>query len=76
MSFFNKLFGGGEKETFIPSADLMPEDAFWALIEASAAENGGNPGSQEEALAGLLGKAPLQDLITFQNRYSQLRGQA
>jgi hypothetical protein len=75
MGFFSKLFGSG-KNDFIPSADLMPEDKFWGLIAASRSESGGDSEGQESALTALLHELPLNDLITFQNRYRQLRGQA
>ncbi|HEY4062967.1 MAG TPA: DUF4240 domain-containing protein [Puia sp.] len=77
MGFLNKLFGGPEKDPdFTPSSDLMSEDVFWDLILTSFNEAGGNPDLQEEALAMILQKLSLQDLILFQNRYVQLRGQA
>ncbi len=75
MGLFNKLFGSG-KNAFTPSADLMPEDKFWALIADSRNESGGDTEGQESALTALLHELPLNDLITFQNRYRQLRGQA
>lgn len=77
MAFFDKIFGGGKKESdFTPSADLMPEDRFWELIVASHKRADGDPSKQESALEALLRKAPLQELVLFQNRYRQLRGQA
>jgi Protein of unknown function (DUF4240) len=54
----------------------MPEDKFWQLIAASRDESGGDSEGQESALATLLQELPLNDLITFKNRYRQLRGQA
>ena len=77
MGILDKLFGGGKKETdFRPSADLMPEDRFWELIVVSNQEAGGDPELQVAELEALLRKAPLQELILFQNRYRQLRGEA
>jgi len=64
------------KERLHSSADCMPEDKFWQLIAASRDASGGDPEGQESALAALLHELPLNDLITFQNRYRQLRGQA
>ena len=75
MGLFSKLFGSG-KNDFTPSADCMPEDKFWHLIAASRDAAGGDPEEQESALTTLLQELPLNDLITFENRYRQLRGQA
>src|SRR6202035_936121 len=77
MGIFGKLFGGGKKDpNYVPSADLMPEDTFWNLIQESRKNSGGDPDFQEEALANLLRKLPLQDIIAFQNRFHELRGRA
>jgi hypothetical protein len=75
MGFFSKLFGSGKKD-FTPSGDCMPEDKFWQLIADSRDASGGDSEGQESALTALLHELPLNDLITFQNRYRQLRGQA
>jgi hypothetical protein len=75
MGFFSKLFGSG-KNDFTPSADCMPEDRFWELIGASRDAAGGDAEEQESALTALLQELPLNDLIAFENRYRQLRGQA
>ncbi|HXB08172.1 MAG TPA: DUF4240 domain-containing protein [Puia sp.] len=77
MGFFDKLFGGSKKESgFTPSAELMPEDRFWGLIVASNEESEGDADQQEDSLRELLQELPLQEVITFQNRYRQLRGVA
>lgn len=77
MAFLDKLFGGGKKEVnFTPSAELMQEPVFWEIILTSFNEAGGETDLQEKKLTALLRKLPLQDVITFQNRYRQLRGAA
>jgi hypothetical protein len=75
MGIFSKLFGSG-KNDFTPSSECMPEDQFWQLIADARNESAGDPERQEWALTALLHTLPLGDLITFQNRYRQLRGQA
>ena len=54
----------------------MPEDQFWQLIAASRNASGGESEWQESALTALLNQLPLNELITFENRFRQLRGQA
>jgi hypothetical protein len=77
MGFLDKLFGGGKKSSdFVPSSDLMPEEKFWQLIGQSLKAADGDSSDQEHELELLLWKLPLQDLISFQNRYRQLRGAA
>jgi hypothetical protein len=77
MGLLRKLFGGGGNESdFTPTDELMGEDRFWALIAASHKTAGGDTGRQEKALEAQLQKLPVQELITFQNRYYQLRGAA
>jgi hypothetical protein len=77
MGFLDKLFGGGKKDLdFTPTAELMPEDIFWNIIMTSFNEAAGEIDLQGKALAALLQKLPLQDIIAFQNRYRQLRGAA
>jgi hypothetical protein len=75
MELFSKLFGSG-KNDFTASADCMPEDRFWELIGASRDAADGDLEEQESALTALLHELPLNDLIAFENRYRQLRGQA
>jgi hypothetical protein len=77
MGFFDNLFGGGKKESdFTPSAELMPEDQFWKLIVQANKEAAGDLEAMVGTLSALLQKRPLQDLITFTNRWRQLRGEA
>jgi len=77
MGIFGRFFGGPKKDSnFNPSADLMPEDQFWDLLQTSASEAGGHIDHQEEELTLLLRRLPIQELITFDNRYRQLRGLA
>jgi hypothetical protein len=77
MGLFNKLFGSEKNNSdFTPSADLLSEDKFWKIIETSFNNSGGDFGQQKEELSKELHKLPLQDLILFGNRFSQLRGNA
>jgi hypothetical protein len=77
MGFLDKLFGGGNKgPDYVPSSDMMPEDKFWHLMENSFESARGDTDDQEHELELLLWKLPLQDVISFQNRYRQLHGAA
>lgn len=77
MGIFGRLFGRSGKESdFIPSADLMSEDVFWDLIQASIDEADGDVDRQVKAMEQHLSLLPLQDVIAFQNRYRYFRGLA
>jgi len=76
MGFLRNLFGGGKRSDFTPSTELMPEERFWELIVVSHKKADGEMAMQIEELEVLLQKVPLQEVITFHNRYRQLRGLA
>ncbi|HEX9513174.1 MAG TPA: DUF4240 domain-containing protein [Puia sp.] len=77
MGFFDKFRGGGKKDSsFTPSSSLLPEENFWQIIQTAFKEADGDFERQQETLAKQLRKLPLQELITFENRFRQLHGQA
>ncbi|MBS1662532.1 MAG: DUF4240 domain-containing protein [Bacteroidetes bacterium] len=81
MSFFSNLFGGGNKSNNsnkrpAPTAELMPEDQFWKIIQSSFDAAGGDYERQQETLAEILRKTSLKDIVLYFNRFNQLRGLA
>jgi len=77
MTLFDKLFGAGKKDAgFKPSADLMPEDQFWALIQSTYDKASGNFETQQDEMTQALRKLSPQDIIHFDNRFRELRGKA
>lgn len=61
---------------FKPSAELMPEDQFWELIKISYTKSRGDFEAQQEQMEKVLRKLSPQNIIHFDNRFRQLRGQA
>lgn len=77
MNYFIDPLGRLEEcNGFTPSTDLMDEDIFWDIISKSFNKADGSLDRQQTELRELLKKRSVQDLILFQNRYLQLRGQA
>jgi len=76
MGLFGKLFGGKKENGYTPSDALMDESQFWTIIQNSYDKAGGKYDAQMGTLASQLRKISLQDLILFDNRFRQLRGQA
>jgi hypothetical protein len=76
MGFFDKLFGNGKKKNFTASADLMPENQFWEIIETTFHNANTDYEEQQEELSKELWELSLQDIILFENRFRQLRGHA
>jgi hypothetical protein len=75
MGLFDKLFGG-KKHDFKPSADLMPEDQFWPIIQSTFDKAKGDFRDQQNEMKKALSKLSAQDIIFFDNRFRQLRGEA
>jgi hypothetical protein len=77
MGIFNRIFGSGRSEKGQTSFDeLMSEESFWPVIASTFAQAGGNYDQQQNELAIVLENLSLPDLIAFDNRFCQLRGQA
>jgi hypothetical protein len=77
MGLFDKLFGGNKKdETYIPSAELMPEDRFWSLMQHSRDKAENKYEEQQAELKSILMEVPIQEVMSFDNRFRQLRGDA
>ena len=77
MGIFEKLFGGGKKNnSFIPSAELMPEEQFWKIIQKTFNKSNGDFEEQQDYLAKELRSLSLQDIIAFENKFKQLHTQA
>ncbi|MFM7023233.1 MAG: DUF4240 domain-containing protein [Flavobacteriales bacterium] len=75
MGLFNNIFKK-KRSDFVPSADLMTEDRFWGLIKTSFERAKGDYENQQAELPKLLMELNLQDIILFDNRFRQLRGEA
>jgi hypothetical protein len=75
MRPFDKIFNGGGKK-YSASSDLMEEDKFWAMIQSSYENSRSDYEEQQGQLTIELRKLPLQDLISFDNRFRELRGRA
>ncbi|RYG31885.1 MAG: DUF4240 domain-containing protein, partial [Chitinophagaceae bacterium] len=77
MGIFNRIFGSGRSEEGPSSFDgLMSEGSFWLVIASTFDQAGGNYDQQQDELAIALKKLSLQELVAFDNRFRQLRGQA
>lgn len=76
MGFFSSLFGGKNRGPFEPTSDLMSEDQFWNIIKNSYNRSKGITEHQIQLLGKILHRMSPQDIIKFENRFSQLRGKA
>lgn len=82
MGILDKLFGGSKKNEltkinhFITSEELMNEDRFWMIIQATADKSRGDYEHQQELLAQELRKLSPDEIILFGNRFRFYRGQA
>lgn len=54
----------------------MPEDQFWKIIQSSFDKSNGDFEEQQELLRQTLRKLTLQEILLFDNRFKQLRGNA
>ncbi|MFL5730781.1 MAG: DUF4240 domain-containing protein [Cytophagaceae bacterium] len=75
MGLFDKLFGKRQGD-YSPSAELMPEEKFWAIVQSSFDKTNGDFEEQQIQLASLLKSLALQEIILFDNRFRELRGRA
>ena len=77
MGLFDNLFGKGKRNTdFVPSVETMPDDKFWDIIQKTFKNSKGEYEEQQEQLTKEIGNLSLQDIILFDNKFRQLRGQA
>ncbi len=76
MGIFGKLFGNKKDKDFTPTADVMDDDRFWEIIHRSHKAANGDFEEQQEQLESELLKLTPQDILLFDNRFSQLRGAA
>ena len=77
MGIFDKIFGDKNKDVnFNESSDLMSEEQFWSIIKLTYQNANGDFDEQQNELIKELKKISLQDIISFDNRFRQLRGQA
>jgi Protein of unknown function (DUF4240) len=77
MGLFDKILGGNKKgNDFKPSADLMQEEHFWTIIKSTYDNANGDFEAQQEEMTKTLSKLSPQDIIHFDNRFRDLRGQA
>ena len=76
MGFLQKLFGGNKGGDFKPSTDTMPDDQFWRIIRETHKKANGDYEAQQEMLDSRLGKMTPQNILLFDNKFRQLRGEA
>jgi hypothetical protein len=76
MGLLNRIFGSGENKAFHATTDTMPEIQFWNIIEESNIRSGGNFEKQQEILKKLLSQLSPQEIILFDNKFRQLKGEA
>jgi len=79
MGIFDKLFGrtpNPHNNNFTPTTELMADEEFWKLIKLSFDHSHGDFEIQQEELKKELKKLSPQDIILFDNKFSQLRGLA
>ncbi|MCD6010413.1 MAG: hypothetical protein K0Q79_275 [Flavipsychrobacter sp.] len=74
MGIFGNLFGGKKDKNFIPTTDVMNDEAFWSIIHRSYEAAKGDYEEQQEQLEAELHKLTPQDIILFDNKFRQLCG--
>jgi len=81
MGLFNKIFGTSRSVeeailNMVSTSDLMSEEQFWLIIKSSYDKAGGEFEEQKKQLRKLLQRLSLEEIVIFDNRFRQLRGQA
>jgi hypothetical protein len=77
MGFLSRLFGKGDEPKhevldLEPTAEMMDEDKFWALVQQSLDESGGDQECQENVLVGELEKLTPKEIVGFRLRTDNL----
>ena len=76
MGILNRLFSGKKTEDFGPNAETMSDDQFWNLIHVSYEKANGDYEVQQRMLNNELRKIKAVDILLFDNKFRQLRGEA
>lgn len=82
MGLLDRLFGGnkdkneGKRWDISPTAETMADEQFWNIIHTSYKRAGGGFEEQQEMLEEELRKVTPQDILLFDNKFRQLRGEA
>lgn len=74
MGLFNKIFSGSA--SIAPSAELMPDDQFWNLIEQAKDDAHHDYKTQQTMLKLKLAALPLKSIQNFENTFRKFRGKA
>lgn len=75
MGIFNKLFEKNNIDVY-DSSELMDEDRFWQIVQSAYRIADGDYVKEQQELRKLLMKLVPTEIIYFDNRFRQLRGEA
>jgi hypothetical protein len=82
MGLLDKIFRSNKRGieeailNIMPTSELMSEEQFWLIIKASYDSAAGEFDEQQKQLRNLLRNLSLEEIVIFDNRFRQLRGQA
>ncbi len=76
MRLFDKLFAKNNHTLIPPTNELMPEEQFWQLIQTTFSQANGNYVDQQEVMRHILRNLEPKELMRFDNRFRELRGNA
>lgn len=76
MGFLDNLFGNKKNGEFAPNSDTMSDDQFWKLIHLTYEKSKGNFETQQQILHQELRKLQPIEVVHFDNKFRQLRGNA